>query len=66
MPIDVTNAGSEVVIRAEGNQGIELQWLQSYGVGIDCHRSTCATARTTAITPRRGCLLWLVSVWLGE
>ena len=37
MSIDVNNAGIEVVIRSEGNQGIEVQQLQSYGVGIDCH-----------------------------
>ncbi len=37
MPIDVTNTGTEVSIRSEGDQGIEVQHLQSYGVGIDCH-----------------------------
>lgn len=37
MPIDVTTSGTEVVIRSEGNQGIEVQVLKSYGVGIDCH-----------------------------
>ena len=37
MPIDVVSSGTEVVIRSEGDQGIEVQRLQSYGVGIDCH-----------------------------
>ena len=37
MPIDVTNLETEIVIQSEGNQGIEVQVLKSYGVGIDCH-----------------------------
>lgn len=37
MPVDITNPGTEVVIRTEGNQGVEVQVLKSYGVGIDCH-----------------------------
>lgn len=35
--IENTESGTEVVIHTEGNQGIEVQRLQSYGVGIDCH-----------------------------
>lgn len=35
--IETTESGTEVVIHTEGNQGIEVQRLQSYGVGIDCH-----------------------------
>ena len=37
MPVDITNPGTEVIVRSEGNQGIEVQVLKSYGVGIDCH-----------------------------
>ena len=37
MTIDEISSGTEVVVRSEGNQGIEVQRLQSYGVGIDCH-----------------------------
>ena len=31
------NNGIEVVIKSEGNQGIEVQVLKSYGVGLDVH-----------------------------
>ena len=31
------STATEVVIRSEGDQGIEVQVLKSYGVGIDCH-----------------------------
>ena len=27
----------EIEVRKEGDQGVEVQCLQSYGVGIDCH-----------------------------
>ena len=37
MPVDITSPGTEVVIRSEGNLGVEVQVLKSYGVGIDCH-----------------------------
>ena len=37
MPVDITNSGTEVIVRSEGNQGVEVQVLKSYGVGIDCH-----------------------------
>ena len=31
------NNGVEIEIRKEGDHGVEVQRLQSYGVGIDCH-----------------------------
>ena len=34
---DPSENGKEVVILNEGDQGVEVQKLQSYGVGIDCH-----------------------------
>lgn len=34
---DGETAGGEVEIRKEGDQGVEVQHLQSYGGGIDCH-----------------------------
>ena len=34
---DNTDNGVKVEIRKEGDQGVEVQRLQSYGVGIDCH-----------------------------
>lgn len=37
MPVDITNPGAEVIVRSEGNQGVEVQVLKSYGIGIDCH-----------------------------
>ena len=32
-----SESGVEVVIRPDINQGVEVQSLRSYGVGIDCH-----------------------------
>ena len=31
------NNGAEIKIHKEGDQGVEVQRLQSYGVGTDCH-----------------------------
>ena len=36
-PILESESGIEVVIRTDQNQGVEVQHLRSYGVGIDCH-----------------------------
>ena len=36
-PIVLSESGIEVVIRTDQNQGVEVQSLRSYGVGIDCH-----------------------------
>ena len=36
-PIVVSESGTEVIIRTDQNQGIEVQQLRSYGIGVDCH-----------------------------
>ena len=36
-PPDPADQGTEVTILQEDGQGVEVQRLQSYGIGIDCH-----------------------------
>ena len=35
-PVIESESGTEVVIRPDNDQGVEVQSLRSYGVGIDC------------------------------
>ena len=57
-PILESESGIEVVIRTDQNQGVEVQHLRSYGVGIDCHSkfiSICVHVRNNHKILRYSC-----------